>query len=316
VVAVFPLVLRRARYQGIPVRQLELIGNTASAVRCPIFGEVDDGQKEAILEAFCQYLIDEVRWEVLKLEGLPEEDFEVAMLERVLEGKDLRHRGYSYMACRYLDGIQGTGDAYMASRDRHVRRNAKALERKFGKDGRFRSEMVTEGDDATLDRYMDAYDRVFEKSWKPWEAQPAFDRALARMARDKGRLRLGLFFVDDEAVAGQLWMVCDGTAFAVATAYDGAYRKYSPGVGTLAAMMRYVIDHDHVQEVDYLLGDDEYKKDWMPRRRERRAILAFNTKGWRGRLLSGVITKVTPVMRSNRVLGLVRRGILRLLRVK
>jgi CelD/BcsL family acetyltransferase involved in cellulose biosynthesis len=176
--------------------------------------------------------------------------------------------------------------------------------------------MVTEGDDAAIDRYMDAYDRVFEKSWKPWEAHPAFDRALAKAARDKGRLRLGLLFVDDEAVAGQLWMVCDETAFAVRKAYDGAYRKYSPGVAMSAEMMMYVIDHDHVREVDYLLGDDDYKRLWMPEKRERRSVLAFNTSRLRGRLLSGAIMKVAPVMRGNRVLGVVRKGVLKMLRAK
>jgi len=37
-----------------------------------------------------------------------------------------------------------------------------------------------------------------------------------------------------------------------------------------------------VTEVDYLSGDDGYKKDWMSQRRERWGILALNPRTPRG----------------------------------
>ena len=40
--------------------------------------------------------------------------------------------------------------------------------------------------------------------------------------------------------------------------------------------MEHVIDTDKVHDVDYLTGDDAYKKDWMPDRRERWGIAVFN----------------------------------------
>ena len=33
-----------------------------------------------------------------------------------------------------------------------------------------------------------------------------------------------------------------------------------------------------MRDVDYLSGDDAYKKDWMNLRRERRGIVAFNRR--------------------------------------
>lgn len=42
--------------------------------------------------------------------------------------------------------------------------------------------------------------------------------------------------------------------------------------------MEHVIDVDNVHEVDYLTGDDAYKKDWMSDRRERWGVVAFNLR--------------------------------------
>jgi CelD/BcsL family acetyltransferase involved in cellulose biosynthesis len=48
--------------------------------------------------------------------------------------------------------------------------------------------------------------------------------------------------------------------------------------------MEHVIDRDKVSVVDYLTGDDGYKKDWMTHRRERWGIVAFNPRSLRGLL--------------------------------
>jgi CelD/BcsL family acetyltransferase involved in cellulose biosynthesis len=46
--------------------------------------------------------------------------------------------------------------------------------------------------------------------------------------------------------------------------------------------MQHVMDVDGVREVDYLTGDDNYKKDWMSHRRERVGLIAFDTSRPRG----------------------------------
>ena len=48
--------------------------------------------------------------------------------------------------------------------------------------------------------------------------------------------------------------------------------------------MQHVLDVDKVDEVDYLSGDDAYKKDWMSHRRERWGVLAMNPRTIRGAL--------------------------------
>jgi CelD/BcsL family acetyltransferase involved in cellulose biosynthesis len=102
------------------------------------------------------------------------------------------------------------------------------------------------------------------------------------LAAAQGWLRLGLLTLDDQPLAAQIWIVKDGKASIFKLAYDGEYAKFSPGSILTKALLRHVIDIDRVTEVDYLAGDDDYKKDWMSHRRERRGIIAFNRRTLRG----------------------------------
>ena len=52
-------------------------------------------------------------------------------------------------------------------------------------------------------------------------------------------------------------------------------------------MMEHVLEVDRVHEVDYGIGDEPYKRDWMSHRRERVGLIAFNPRTARG--LSGAI---------------------------
>ena len=47
-------------------------------------------------------------------------------------------------------------------------------------------------------------------------------------------------------------------------------------------MLRNAIDTDHATEVDYLSGDDAYKREWMSHRRSRIGIVAFDPATLRG----------------------------------
>ncbi len=55
-----------------------------------------------------------------------------------------------------------------------------------------------------------------------------------------------------------------------------------PGTLITAMLMKHVIDVDQVKEVDYLIGEDNYKRIWMSHRRERRGIIAYNPRSLPG----------------------------------
>lgn len=109
----------------------------------------------------------------------------------------------------------------------------------------------------------DSYVSIYKDSWKPEEGSPDFLRAFAQAEGAAGRLRLGLAMIDNEPVAAQLWTVESGTAYIHKLAHRESARTASPGTVLSAALFAHVIDHDHVDLVDFGTGNDAYKQDWM-----------------------------------------------------
>jgi CelD/BcsL family acetyltransferase involved in cellulose biosynthesis len=89
---------------------------------------------------------------------------------------------------------------------------------------------------------------------------------------------MGLAWLHGQPVAAQLWFVTGEKASIYKVAYHEAFASYSLGNILTAHLMRHVIESDRVAEVDFLMGDDKYKKIWMSNRRERWGIIAYNPR--------------------------------------
>jgi Acetyltransferase (GNAT) domain len=171
--------------------------------------------------------------------------------------------------------LQVTGDwqAYLASRTGSLRSTIKRMEKKFSAQGG-QVEVTTSVDN--LERALQHYSAVYAASWKVPEPFQDFVPGLARTVQDRGGLRMAIAYLEGKPVAAQLWVVTQRKASIFKVAYDEAFKAYSPGTLLTASLMRHVIEQDHVTEVDYLTGDDDYKKTWMSHRRERWGIVAYN----------------------------------------
>jgi CelD/BcsL family acetyltransferase involved in cellulose biosynthesis len=88
----------------------------------------------------------------------------------------------------------------------------------------------------------------------------------------------------ERAVAAQIWIVANGKASIYKLAYDEAFKAYATGTLLTACLMQRVIEHDGVHEVDYLIGDDAYKKTWVNQRRERWGLIAYNPRTLAGNI--------------------------------
>jgi hypothetical protein len=172
--------------------------------------------------------------------------------------------------------------AYLASRSGTMRNTIKRMTKKLLADGG-RIEIVA--GDGDLERAIAAYEQVYAASWKRPEPYPDFMPGLLKTYAAKGFLRLGLAWIGEQPIAAQLWIVSHGRAEIYKVAYHEDFKAYSPGTLITALLMEHVIEVDHVHEVDYLIGDDPYKKTWMSARRERWGVIAYNPWTLRGFLL-------------------------------
>ncbi len=107
------------------------------------------------------------------------------------------------------------------------------------------------------------YETVYAQSWKPVEGNPAFLRQLAQQEGAAGCLRMGIAYLNEIPVAAQFWTSENGVALIHKLAHTKDSLPYSPGTLLTHALMREVIDTDHVRIVDFGTGDDAYKPDWM-----------------------------------------------------
>ena len=138
-------------------------------------------------------------------------------------------------------------------------------------------ELLPAGDAGeALNQAIRDYQTIYTQSWKVEEPFAEFMPGLIRLAAKQGWLRLGVAYYDDTPVAAQLWIVAHGRASIFKLAYDEAYKKLSAGTILTDFLMKHVIDVDKVSEIDYLIGDDGYKKEWMSHRKERWGLVAFN----------------------------------------
>ena len=171
-------------------------------------------------------------------------------------------------------------ETFLSARPSRLQNTLARTRKKVAKTGAVFT-LVT-NDDSKLERAVGDFIAVYNKSWKRPEPFPEFIPGLCKLAASRGWLRLGLIHLENHPVAAQIWLVAGGRAQIVKLAHDGEWQHGSIGTLMTAELMRHVIEKDRVWEIDYLIGDDSYKKDWTPLRRERHGLIAFNPRTPRG----------------------------------
>jgi CelD/BcsL family acetyltransferase involved in cellulose biosynthesis len=220
------------------------------------------------------------QWDVVTLQPLDRGAAIYADLARALRDVGMVTQTYFCFGNWYLEVAGRSYLEYLESLSSVMRKNVPYNIRRLEKSGRSHIEIVTR--EAELESALDAYEKVYNSSWKIPEPYPHFIRGLARLAARNGWLRMGLIHIDGEPAAAQIWIVHGGVASIYKIAYDERYAKLSTGTVLTSKLMQHVIDVDKVRIVDYLSGDDDYKKMWMSHRREFWGIVGFNPRSLRG----------------------------------
>lgn len=171
--------------------------------------------------------------------------------------------------------VDGDWEGYLRKRSANLRSSIKRRNKEFTADGGTLE--VATGTDG-VEQAIAVFQEVYMASWKIPEPYPDFVPSLIRRLAPLGMLRLGIARLQGKPIAAQLWIVGEGKASIYKVAYHEAFAAYSPGSVLTSYLLQHVIEHDHVKEVDFLIGDDEYKKIWMSHRRERWGIIAYNPR--------------------------------------
>ncbi len=273
------LLMRSSR--GSSPRKLEALANYYSCFYAPHLAATVDESRET-LQAITQVIAKEKpRWDAVEVKPLDVHSREFPELVEAFKAAGFVVQTFFSFGNWYLP-VKGRSFAEYSESLPSVLKNTLSRKRKkLEKTGRAKIEIVTGGQD--LDAAIDAYMKVYLSSWKKPEPYPEFVPGLIRMCAAMRALRLGIIYIDGEPAAAQLWIVHHGNALIYKLAYDERFGDLSVGTILSATLFEHALDADRVAEVDYLSGDDAYKKDWMSsQRRERWGILALNPRTPRG----------------------------------
>jgi len=194
--------------------------------------------------------------------------------------------------------VKNGWEGYLRSRSANLRSTIKRRSKDFAAAG---GTLEVISGCENIEQAIAAFQEVYSASWKVPEPYPDFVPTLIRRMAEKGMLRLGIARLGDQAVAAQLWIVAGRKASIFKLAYHENYADYSPGTVLTAHLLRHVIERDGVTEVDFLKGDDKYKRMWMSHRRERRGIVAYNPATITGAmlLLKELLGRLTKCLRKS-----------------
>jgi hypothetical protein len=215
----------------------------------------------------------------------------------------LRRAGWLVEAVEHFGNwylpLEGTFDTYWAERPAHLRNTVERKERALRRTAQVTIDLFDKAGDA--ERAIDAYERVYAASWKDPEPYPHFIPALIRSGLAAGAVRIGILSIDGEPAAGQLWVIWRRRATLFKLSYAEAFKKQSVGSILTRHMMREAFQTGGINEVDFGRGDHPYKRDWMPFRRQRWTLTAYNPATACG--AAHVMRRYLPRLIRRRLLG-------------
>ncbi len=232
---------------------------------------------EALVDALVQALVRAPEASPrVRLAPLPADDGQLDALERAFRRHGWWTRRFFCFGNWYLPSRDLSYASFLDQRPAALRNTLRRRQRQFDRLPEARLELITGG--ADLERGLAAYRRVYALSWKQPEPYGEFIPGLVRALAGEGWLRLGVAWMGDRPVAAQIWVVGHGVASIYKLAYDSRLRNLSAGTLLTGMLLRHVLDEERVREVDYLTGDERYKRDWMSHRRERWGLAAFDPR--------------------------------------
>lgn len=271
--AAFPL-WRRKTGGLFSIQRLDSLSNYYSCLYQPLLCS-DRGRAAHGLEALIEHLVRvERRWARIELRPLPEDAWYVQAIIDGFATRGCTTDKYCAFGNWYLECANTGFEDYFKTRRKKMRSTVRSklnqLREQFALDIR-----IVQDVDAVAEAQA-AYDRVYAASWKQPEPYHEFIPGLLKTLAEEHKLRLGLLSLNGRPVAAQLWFVANRVAHIYKLAYDPEYSQYSVGTVLTMKLVEHVLDVDHVECVDFLSGDDEYKQQWMSHRRERVAVEIIN----------------------------------------
>ena len=164
--------------------------------------------------------------------------------------------------------------SYWASRESVLRHTVERKERALRLQHKVAIDVITRYEAAEL--AIALYQQVYAASWKTPEPYPRFIPGLIESGLCGHSLAVGVLKIDGTPVAAQIWILFKDRATIFKLAHVEAFKHWSVGSILTRHLIERAFSALHVREIDFGRGDDPYKRLWLPHRRQRWGILAYD----------------------------------------
>ena len=240
-----------------------------------------DPQYDQVIDTLIRSVTeDKINWDLIDLNFLDKNTKVYKSIASALENTSLQVRYYDYRPNLFEDVSNTTFKDFIASRPSMVKKTYMRKARKLDKTGTMRFALID--NKSNLDKEICEYKDVLSRSWKEQELFPNHDAGAIQAAASSGALRLGFLYVEEKPVAVQIWIVSSGRATIYKLHYDLNFKQESVGAILMLRMFEHMIDVEHINEVDFGIGDEAAKSFWLKNQRPLCGMVAFNTKSIAG----------------------------------
>jgi len=186
--------------------------------------------------------------------------------------------------------VAGAGfDAYLNARPGALRSTIARKTKRAARDG---FAAVRMRGAAERDAAIAAYAAAASAAWQGSELHPEFMPRLVAAGTAEGWCEAFALKRGEDVAAAQVWLVGGRRATLFKLAFDPRFAGLSPGTVLTAAAIEALIGDGGLDEIDFGRGDDDYKQNWAPERRQMRGVAAFDPRTLRGLVSSvGVVAR-------------------------
>jgi CelD/BcsL family acetyltransferase involved in cellulose biosynthesis len=276
-VAVAPFMLSQGRMYGLPVRRLELIFN----VHTPRLDVVATRSHREVYRALWRYLSERRDlWDVLTLYQLPEGTRTLAGLGDAAQGDGFPVGVWRSDDSPYVSLSAQSAEAYFAGLEAKFKSNLRNRWKRLARLGTVAVETVS-----TARGLPEALEQGFQIEALAWKGDTGtaircseelsrFYSRIARVAAQKGWLRLHFLTVEGRAIAFAYSLVYGRKFYLLKTGYDPEYFPYSP-FNLLCEQLLKESFEEGCLEFDFLGSSADWKMRWTKTVRPHQWLFVF-----------------------------------------
>jgi len=268
-------------------KRIKSLSSFYSAIAEPIYFSTQSTViAEQNLRLLLSFIENKFPWQVMQLGSFDDN----SVTAKVIVDYFPAHKVFSQTDNVYQQGL-GNYEQYFQQRPSQLRNTIKRRSKKLGKLHQYEIKIISSLADFPV--AFTAYKDIYQQSWKGEEYSFAFIEQVCLAGLQENKLRLGLLYIDDMPVAAQIWFVQDCLSIAgqdeknasiFKLAYHPNYQQFSVGSILSMALSEYVISQDKVTSIEFGMGSEPYKKDWLADKRSRRSFQVFNHYNFYGKL--------------------------------